>query len=179
MNNYLHLFILFIFQIKTKHRAYMLRLSGKQSQLCIILPFKKIYIIYSICCILISFLSPSNASYSVSSVQLLISSPAVERVILNFQFKSVLWCLSELPLLYFCINWWQCFQVSVVWNQAWNISTLEFHQSKNPGIIHLPKCWYCIKFPSHTPALGLSHHFLPWLMNLRVETRFITADSLG
>lgn len=119
---------------------------------------------YSTCCILISSFFPSKASYSLSSVQLLIPSPAGERMILNFQFKGVLWCLSEHQLLYFCINWWQCFQVSVVWNQAWNTSTLEFHHSKNPGIIHLPKWWYRIKFPSHTRALGLSHHFLSWLM---------------
>lgn len=120
-----------------------------------------------------------KASHSASSIQFLIPSPAFERVILNFQFKGVPWCLCERQHLYFCIKWWQCFQVLVVWNQAWNTGTLEFHHSKNPGIFHLPKCWYNIKFPLHTPVLALSNHFLSCLVNLCVETRAITAKSCG
>lgn len=49
---------------------------------------------------LLSFF-PFKASHSVISIQFLMPSPAVERVILNFQFKGFPWCSSEHQRLYF------------------------------------------------------------------------------
>ncbi len=101
---------------------------------------------------LLLFFFSLKAAFSVNSIQFLIPSLAIESVMLNFQFKGVLPCLSEDLHLYFYINWWQCFQVLVVWNQAWNTGTSEFHHSKIPEFSILGKCWYNIKCPSHTPA---------------------------